>query len=271
MGHRLIEKMLPTLEKMEWPEAPAATELGRKSYEIGLDKVDEFKDDPKVLGAALRIFQSGDSRPYALAGVAYTLVRAAREDNGSYAKLGLSSALEWLESAQENAPDVVEINMVEAFIYIFSNRFDDARLILDYLEEFDDNNYHLMRAETAFWQAQNNLEESVKWYERAIAAADSVPRKLQLRTSLGDCLLSFNQFEKALEVYKEAIHFSKENPWLWHNMSLVYWNLEDYQEADRHNKHALALDPDLPNAQQMAAALEEKLNSGSFRKRLFGR
>ena len=69
MGQTLVEKMLPALAKMDWPDIPEATELGRKAYEIGLDKADEYKRDSRVLASALRTFQSGNSRPYALAGI----------------------------------------------------------------------------------------------------------------------------------------------------------------------------------------------------------
>ena len=173
MGQILIEKILPSLEKMTWPENPRASLQGRQAYDIGLDKVDEYTTDPKMLAAALRTFQSGESRPFAFAGVAYTLVRASREKDGSHAQIGLDAALEWLEDAQDLAPDVVEINMIEAFIYIYSRRYDDARLILDYLEEIDPSNYHVLTAEVTYWEEQAKLDETVYWYEQVAAVAET--------------------------------------------------------------------------------------------------
>jgi len=271
MGKVLIEKMLPALAKIDWPNTPEATELGRKTYDIGLDKAEEYKRDARVLAAALRTFQTGDSRPYAFAGVAYVLVMASRENDGSYAEIGLSSALEWLEKAQELAPDVVDINMIEAFIYVYSGRFADARLVLDFLESVNSNDYHVLRAEIAYWQEQGLLDETVSWYEKAAVAADSVPQKLRLRSSLGDCYLTMKQYEKAVEIYTEAIHFSRENPWLWHNLSLAYWNMEEDKEAARCNKHALTLNPDFPEARKMEAMLKERMEAGGLKRRFFGR
>ena len=271
MGQVLVEKILPSLTKMEWPITPVATELGRKTYEIGLDKADEYKHDAKVLASALRTFQTGDSRPYAFAGVAYVLVLAARENDGSYAEIGLSSALDWLEKAQEMAPDINDINMIEAFIYIYSGRYADARLVLDYLESARPNDYHLHRAEIAFWQVQGMLEESVAWYEKAGNAAETVPQKLRLRSGLGDCYLAMEQYEKAVGIYQEAVHFSKENPWLWHYLSLAHWNLEEDEEAARCNKHALNLDPDFAEAKKLEAMLKERMEVGGLKNRLFGR
>jgi tetratricopeptide (TPR) repeat protein len=271
MGRALVENILSSVDLLSWPETPEATELGRSVYEVGLDKADEFQRNSKVLVEALRTFRSGQSRPYAFAGLAYILVKASREKDGSYYRGGLDAALEWLEKAQESAPDVVEINMIEALIYIYSGRFDDARLILDYLQSIDPVHYHLHTAEVAYWQEQKKLGETIEWYKKAMQMANSVPRKLRLLSRQGDVYLSQRKYREAIEVFREAAHFSTENPWLWHNMSLAYWRLEEFKEAARCNKRALSLQRDLPEALKMADALKDKLDSGGLSQRLFGR
>jgi tetratricopeptide (TPR) repeat protein len=270
MGKVLIEKLLPSLVKMPIPETTGATVQGRQTYEIGLEKVDEYKGDPKTLIAALRIFQTCNSQPYVFGGVAYTLVMAAREQDESYAEIGLEEAMVWLEKAQELAPDIVDINMIEALVYIYSGRYDDARLILDYLQSIAQGNYYLMKAEIAYWQRREELDEAVNWYQKAIEVADTVPRKLRLRNRLADCYLEFGEDEKALEIYQEAVHFSKEDPWLWHNLSVVYFGKEDYKEAAHYNKLALEL-LDFPEAREMERALRSKLGTGGLVSRLLGR
>jgi tetratricopeptide (TPR) repeat protein len=271
MGKILVEKILPVLSKTNWPESQSASELGRQSYELGLDKVDEYYDDPKTLASAIRIFQSGDSQPFAFAGIAYTLLKAAREKDGSYAENGLMSSLEWLENAQNVAPDIVEINMVEAFIYIYGGRFDDARLILDYLENLEAENYYLMRAEGTYWEKQGEIDKAVQWYSQAIEAAETVPRKLRLRVQMGDCYFRDKQYEEALTVYDEAIHFSPKNAHLLHKMSLAYWGIKDYEEAAYYNRRTLKVEPDFPEAIRLKEALDKKNDGGGITKRLFGR
>jgi tetratricopeptide (TPR) repeat protein len=272
MGKVLVRKMLPVLQASKWPESTEATMLGSKVYFVGLEKVDEFTDDPKSLSAALRTFQSGDSRPYAYAGVAYTLVKASREKDGTYAQEGLDAALEWLEKAQSLAPDLIEINMIEAYVYIYGGRLDDARIILDYLENIDPSDYHVLIAEAEYWNQQKLFDETIFWLNKAIVAADTVPRKLRLRAKVGDVYLSFGENEKAIEIYKEAVHFSKENPALWHKMSVAYWRLEEFEEAAHCNKKALAFREAYPEAQKLAAALEErKKDTGSLTSRILGR
>ena len=101
MGKIVVDKLSPALQKIKWPENESITQLGLHAYQVGLDKVDEYQDNPETLKSALRIFQSGDSQPYAFAGVAFLLVRVSREKDGSYYSKGLDQALSWLGQAAD--------------------------------------------------------------------------------------------------------------------------------------------------------------------------
>jgi tetratricopeptide (TPR) repeat protein len=263
MGKTLVDKLVPQLQKMRWPQTPALTELGRKTYDAGLDKIDMYRDDPKVLVEALRILQTGDSLPYAYAGVAYALIAASQEKDGTYANEGLEAAMEWLEMAQEAAMDEVDINMIEALVYIYSDRFEDARLVLNYLHDRNPNDYYIHVAEIIFWQAQDDIEQATHWYEKASLSAREVPQRLRLLTRMGEFYLKEKDYDKALQMFKEALHFNREKPELWHSLSIIYWHQEDYEEASRANRQALKLG-DLPAAQKMAEALKEKVGGSGL-------
>lgn len=269
MGKQLVEKIVPVLDKMNWPTTPDFTEKGRRTYEIGLDEVDSYRGDPRTLAAALRTFQTSDSQPFAYAGVAYTLIAAAREPDGTYDQAGLDAAMIWLERAQEQMPNNVDINMIEALIYIYSGRFDDARLILDYLQAQDPTSYYLQTAEVAYWWSQKEIDETVYWVDRASAQARNVPQRLRLRARLADYYMELDMADKALELYKEALHFDPENAELNHKISVIYWNLENYEEAERFNKKALQLG-NLPEARELANELSRRQGGPGVLKRLFG-
>jgi tetratricopeptide (TPR) repeat protein len=270
MGEQLIEKILPALEKMDWPQNPEVTEQGRQAYTVGLERLDEYDGDTKLLSAALRTFQSGNSRPYACAGVAYTLVVASREGDGRYSARGLAEAMKWLEQAQEAAPDILEINVIEALVYTYGGRYDDARLVLDYLDEMDPGNFQLLKAEVAYWQHQGEAEETVSWFNKAAEAADNVPQRLRMRAKLGDYYLEHNMFDEALAVYKEAVHFDNKNVALWHKISAAYWQQENIEEADMANQYALRLQADYAPAVKLHEAIKKKKSEGSRFGRLFG-
>ena len=269
MGKQLVAKLRPLLARAKWPQTPAATPHGRQTYLMGLDKVDEFKGHPQTLAAAWRIVLTGDSAPYAYAGAAYTLVAAAQESDNHYDPGGLEAAMTWLEKAQELEPDLVEINMIEALVYVYSGRLDDARLVLDYLQSQDPRDYYLLKAEIAYWRALKDVEQTVHWFNQAAAAAANVPQKLRLRSQLADFYMSAGQYDKALAIYKEAALHDKNNHIIWHKMSLIYWKQADYEQAAYANQQALRRQ-DFPAGRKMEAALKEKLSGTGVLGRLFG-
>jgi tetratricopeptide (TPR) repeat protein len=257
MGKQLIQQLLPALQKMPWPNNDTATEMGRRIYAQGIERIDDYKGDPKELVGTLRLFQTSDSKPYAFAGVAYLLVAAARESSGEYDQNGLDAAMTWLEKAQETEPDIVEINMIEALIYAYGNRFDDARLVLDYLQDQDPMEYLVHLAEVAYWRQQKDLEQTVYWFDQATQSALTVPQRLRLLARMGDMYSEAEAFDDAIEVYRKAIHFDNGNAMLWHKLSLVYWRQENFEEADVCNRNALRL-KDFSAAKKMEAALKER-------------
>lgn len=271
MGSELLSKMLPAVEKMSWPENPATSETGHKAYEIALDQADSFKGNPKDLLKALKILQNSDSRPWAMAGVAYTVLTAAAEKNGSYAPEGLEATMSYLEAAQEDAPDEVDINFIEALVYIYGQEFENARLVLDYLHDQDPHNYYLMVAEGEYWRAMEDLEEMIVWFDAAEAEATTTPQKVRLTSRIADAYMSAGQLDKAEEAYKKAIYFDKSNPELWHRLSVVYWKQENYEEADRWNERVVKAKANIPAAYKLENALKQKLNKGGLRGKLFGR
>jgi tetratricopeptide (TPR) repeat protein len=265
MGEKLLQQMMPFLNKVNWVGEEAVTPQGREAYMIGLDKVESYTGDPKILAEAIRVFQSGGSLPYAYAGAAYVLVAASRERDGSYSLAGLDAAMDWLEKAQEIELDVVDINMIEAFVYVYNGRSEDARLVIDFLMDMEPGNYHVHLADVAYWVEQKDLAHIEQAIEAAVKTAVNPPQKMRLTNQLGDIYMQFGELDKALAAYKENVHFDPKNPLLWHKISMVYWRLDDIEEADRANQQSLRVGS-LPAAQKMEEQIKErkKKESGRF-------
>ena len=270
MGKKLLRQMVPALQKMKWPRIQATSEQGRQTYDMGLDKVDMFRDDAKVLASALRTFQAGDSEPYAFAGVAYTLLAAAKEENGRYHPEGLQLSLSWLEKAQASEPDVVSINFIESLIYIYEDRLEDARLILDYLGQQDPANYHLLVSEMLYWIRRGEITQVEAAFQAASEASVTVPQRLRLRSKLAQFYLQEGMLDKAQASFKEAIHFDQKNYAMWHDLSRVYFQQENMEEAAKANKQALKIKPDFAEAMAMENQIKKAMGSGVLG-RLFGR
>lgn len=271
MGKNLVEKLMPGLKKLKLPPNPQATEQGRRAYEIGLETVDSYKGDPKTLVDALGTFQSGQSRPYTCAGIAYVLVTASQEQDGSFYQAGLDAAMNWLEQAQETEPDIMLINMIEALIYAYYGRFDDARLVLDYLHNQESGHYYLNVAEMVLAQQQGETEIADLWHDKAIKAAINTPQKLRLQSRMGDFYMTQGIWDKALVMFKEAAYFAKDDFQLWHKISLALYRQGDLEEAQQYNQRVLRMN-DYPPARQLETRLKEELGTDTgMLGKLFGR
>jgi tetratricopeptide (TPR) repeat protein len=270
VGKTLLNQLLPALEKIKFSSIDALTPAGYKVFEVGRDRVDAFRGDPRTLAEALRTFQTANSLPYEYTGVALTALAAAREADGTYASEGLDAALQWLEKAQELAPDITDINVVEGFIYVYSQRLDDARIVLDYLHDQERGHYYLARAEIDYWRSAGDLPQALNWCEKAIQSAETVPQRLRVRSIMADLYSETGNNEAALESYREAIHFDPDNPWLWYRVAYLHWQADAPADAQRANEKALQLDPRLVEAQELQQILNASTDRGSILGRLFG-
>jgi tetratricopeptide (TPR) repeat protein len=258
MGKSLVEKLMPALSPTRFPQNPAVTQLGYTSYQNAILQADTYENNPQPLVNALKTLQTGDSAPFAFGGVAYVLVKASRENDDSYDAGGLDAALSWLEMAQEHAPDLMEINVTETLIYIYGGRYDDARVVLDYLGGVNAGNYYLALAEIAYWQRVGDSKQVENWFNRAYQVAPNGPAKLNLQNQLADYFANTQQYERALEEYRKVVHFHKNDPIPWHKMSIVYLKMDDLEQAIHCNNRSLTLG-ETPNGKKMSIYLQEKI------------
>lgn len=279
MGHALISQLLPALQKLEWSGNRDVTPAGALVFRTTVDQVDGYRGDPRVLGLALRTARTGDSLPYMYAAVAYMLLAASGPErmganpvlvDEAYDATGLEAALQWLEKAQELAPEETEINVIEALIYVYGGRNDDARLVLDYLQQESPGTYFLQRAEMTYWQHVGDYDEALEWNRRAYQEATTVPQRLRLKSAAAAIYQQAGDLEKALAAYKEALHFDQENAWLCHQISLLHHQQEAHEEAVRFNERALKLQPEMVEAQQLKEQLDERQRSSGILGRFFG-
>lgn len=270
MGKELIAKILPVLDKIIWPQSEAMTQFGLQTYEMGMDWVDQREDNARAIQTAINTFKSSDSRPYALAGVAYLLTNLSKEKKGKYHQEGLAEAMKWLAAAQSIEPDRPQINFIEAQIYVFQDQLENARTVLDYLHEQAPYIYRLNITEALWQEKMGDFDGMEHFYMEAERSANTVPQKIRIQTILGDSFLQIDQYEKALEHYKQAIYFNREDPRLWHKKSLIYWRLEDLQNCKRCNEIVLRLSPDHKSGNRVKEELQKKLGGGSLFDRFKG-
>jgi tetratricopeptide (TPR) repeat protein len=239
----------------------------RRAYEAGLDVINMYRGDPSVFVEGLRRFQASRSCSYAQAGVAYTLAVASFAGSQTPDRRGLQNAMQWLERSQNYEPDRSEINFIEAVIYLNGKQFDKARMVLDYLTNQDPQNYYLIITEMEYWDQRGDEQKYFQWADKGLEAANQKGRQIFVMNSLAGFYLSKGDFEKSINVYLNLAELDPDDPWLWHNLSVMYVELEMFKEANQCNKQALSI-MDFGAAREIEQVIKKNRSGIS---RLFGR
>ena len=92
-------------------------------------------------------------------------------------------------------------------------------------------------------------------YEQALPLAKSITRRAYLQNRVGRYYLMFRKFDKSLEVYRELAKLTPADPWMWHNMSIIYMTKKKLIAAWRCNKMALQI-MDFENARFIRAKIQ---------------
>jgi tetratricopeptide (TPR) repeat protein len=245
---------------MNWPQETILSTESQAIYEHGMDMLNMYRGHPQVLVDALKVFQDCGSQAYAAAGCASALMISAYESGDDYSAEGLELARPWLIKAQELAPNHVEIDFLEAELYIYLRQNEFARSVLDYLNTADGpKHFYLCLSELYYWYAQKNQEQYQHWYDLAILQATNKGRQICLLSRAAGFFLALEEWKKVIGIYRDLAALDPEDPWLWHNVSLAYYHLERYDKAQQANKKALEI-MDFEVAREMEALLKNKLS-----------
>jgi len=256
MSQQIIDQLLTIINNNTWPTAHRDNSKIRRYYEHGLDIVRCGSGTVQNnLVTALEIFHATQSAPYACAGIAATLAEAGMVyEKGAETK---EPALHWLEKAQDWEPDKININLTEGLIYAYADDFENSRLILDYLHSKTTDNYHLALGEIRHWWKSGDDQQYEDWIRKSYKLADNDLKTLHALRLLAQLYNKYNQPAEALKYYKKCLEISPKNPELWHNMSCILFDAEQYKEAAKYNQKTLEL-ADFYKARYMKEQIEKK-------------
>lgn len=267
MEKTLADRLEEMAQAATWPAEHRTTMESRRTYETGLDVVNMYRGHPSVLVEGLRRFQATYSCSYAYAGIAYTLAIASFAGSQTPDRRGLQNAMQWLERSQNFEPDRPEINFIEAVIYLNGKQLDKARMVLDYLANQDPQNYYLITTEMNYWRQRGDEEKYFQWAKKGLEAANRKGRRIFVMNSLAGFYLSKGYLEKSINTYLDLAELDPDDPWLWHNLSVMYVELEMFKEAHQCNQRALSI-MDFGAAREIEQVIKKNRSGIS---RLFGR
>jgi tetratricopeptide (TPR) repeat protein len=261
----VVDDLLDFIAKARWPGTHRSNAALRARYEQGLDMVNAYRGDPRIYFQALSLFQSIDACGYAYAGIAFTLAMASSERQNQIYPNGYNAALDWLEKAQEWEPNRVEINFIEAVLYINSGQFENGRLILDYLSPAEPDNYFLCLTEINYWGSLKRAEKALHWIKQAFRFANSQARQANVHNALAHYYMQDGYFVRAIKHYTEVIKLDPNDAWAWHNMSYMFLRLNALEDAAKCNEKALGI-MEFQAARQIEEQIQQKKPKGFFQK-----
>lgn len=257
MSSQLIDTINRHLHASQWPSDITTSPATKEQYERGLDAVHAYRGDSEQLFDALRQFQAIPSRPYAFAGVAYTLLAASYLYDTEYQAEGIEEAGRWLVEAQSSAPNLPEINFIIVIYYALQEKYKSAQAWLDSLIT-DPPNYYACIAEMRYWEKQDDIHKVYDAYLKATQSAERSEQRLYAIHLIAGSLLEANLPIQASEMYEHLAQHVTDDPWLWHNLSVAYYQMGEYKKAHEANQSALAL-RDFDVARNMTQRLEDLL------------
>ncbi len=258
MSASLSEELHQFISQMDWPQETTLTAESQITYERGMDMLNMYRGHPQVLVDALKVLQGCGSQAYAAAGCAYALILAAYESGDDYSAEGLALARPWLLTAQRLAPNRMEIDCIEADLYLQMRQTQLARSTLDRLKNTPGpQHFYLCLSEMYYWYTLKNREQYQHWYDLALLQATNKARQICLFGRAAGFFLAVEDWKKVIEIYRSLSALDPEDPWLWHNLSLAYYHLERYDKAQQANQLALKI-MDFPAAREMQEFLKKK-------------
>ena len=260
-----VDDLLDLIAKARWPGTHRTNASIRARYVQGLDMVNAYRGNPESYVQALRQFQATDACAYAYAGIAFTLIMASSKAKNQVYPKGYNAAMEWLEKAQEWEPNRVEINFIEAVMYINSGQFENGRLVLDHISQAAPDHYYICLTEVNYWHKVKQSEKELHWLKKAFKVANSPARQANVYNWLALFYMEDGYFERAIKYFHEVVKRDSQDAWAWHNMSYMFLRLNKLENAKMCNEKALSI-MDFQAAREIGEQIHQKKPKGLFYK-----
>lgn len=243
MPNELAKQFLELFEQSELPETSEITEENRKIYMRAHDVLLMYRGHPDTLMQSFRIFLSTNVRAFVYAGMARIVLMASYMSGGEYEQWGVLEGYKLLKIAQELAPYQFEIDMIEPEIYNMLKEHKKMRECLDELISYPHAPTHFRYAiaELWYWESQNYMPEVQSWCKQAQSFAENDIQKLYAINKLAGVYLGQTYYKQAVELYQHVVKIDPNDPWAWHNMSIIYWRTGYLERALDCNRRALQI------------------------------
>jgi tetratricopeptide (TPR) repeat protein len=263
MSESLVKHFRQLIETLDVPGDDLITDEALARYEAGRDILLMYRGDPDILMRALRTFISTQARPLIYAGAACVVISASYISGGKFETEGIDYARSLHGRAASYSRDSFQIELLDVTLLRHLKQMDKMRSALDSIRDHYANaqtSIGYIFAEMDYWDQRANITEFEKWANIGLEHAQNNVHRLNVLNRLAGTYLKMPKFvgsKQALAYYQKIVTLDPEDPWAWHNMSIIHQHESDYEQAAFCNYRALELMP-FGNAFDMLRALVER-------------
>lgn len=254
MSIQLIDYINGYAARLETPPGYTVTDATKQQFYLAIDTANEYRGEPSVLLQALDAFQHTENAALFYAGVAYVHLQAAYLQGFSYAEVGVEQARTWLDRATQMMPKIIELLLIETFIALRAKQYDQAKELITRLQERDAQNFYVLLTQLEYYGMMMAISSALPLFDRALSAATSPSQEIHVRNRIARYYVLFGKAGQAVEMYKTLTQLTPDDPWVWHNLSILYLQRYRLRKAWQCNARALKL-MSFDNARQIRRSI----------------
>lgn len=233
--------MLKYFEEFEFPTNDEITEKAEVIYNAANDVILMYRGHYGDLMRAFQLFIATGCRPYAYLGAARVLIGASYLSGGAYEDAGLDDAQKYLDNARAIIPNHIEIPLQQARIYVSRRDYKKFKEALDQIGQRPEakNNLSYCMLQIRYWEHQRDMQNCEIWHSKAQALAVTNSQKLDALNRLASAYMGFGNDIRALQLYEQVVKLDPNDPWAWHNMSIMANKRRNFSLGGQYNRNAL--------------------------------
>ncbi|MBA3469549.1 MAG: hypothetical protein H0T53_07880, partial [Herpetosiphonaceae bacterium] len=118
---------------------------------------------------------------------------------------------------------------------------DAAKRTLDSVQQLDPVSYYALTALLDYACITRQFGLVVETYRQALKLAMTSTRRAYLHHRMGRYALTLGYPDASIAAYQELAKITPDDPWMWHNMSIIYFEKKQFREALHCNTTALKI------------------------------
>jgi len=242
----LANRFIQLFRDLPFPSGDEFTEEAISFFQYGNDILLSYRGNSDTLIQATNAYLATKNHIYVRAGAANVLMSASYISGGKYDKNGIAEALRLIQSAKSFAYGQYELDYIEANVYNVMGNTQALKQCIENMSEYDEASREssFARLQMRYYDNLGDLKKVRHWFEIGSKRAEEETeiRRISILSHMAGIIMDRVEFtDEAIVLYRKVVQLNANDPWAWHNLSLLYWRNKDYDKSGECNRRALDL------------------------------